>query len=399
MTHLKFRGATPEVLNESTILIIEDSRVQRMMLRQAFENLGFKNIYEAEDGKKGLYKTLEVKPDLVILDINMPVMDGFKYCQYARYNAELKNMTILVQTGLTDLQHKTKIFESGATDFITKPIDLNEIASRSFVNLERALHVKKLETFTARVSQDLESAKKVLESTLPNSDTINSLKSKYKIDLAAEFKSSNEMGGDLWGLEKLNETQLAIYCIDFAGHGLDSAPNAIRAHSILTTHENKPSKPGDFLVWFNKILTDLLPVGNFATMFYGIIDTKEDILSYATASCPSPVLLYKNSFPAKLLSGAGYPLGATKDATFETESVPFKTGDTLILYSDALLEVEMKNGEILGEDRLVDSFEIFTTQEKFDSKKSLENFLQNFYNEYGNNLKDDLTINVYHRML
>jgi sigma-B regulation protein RsbU (phosphoserine phosphatase) len=398
MAKLTFKGTTKEILNESNILIIEDDRIQSMMLRQMFENFGFKNIYEADDGQKGWDKTIEIEPDLVILDINMPIMNGFEYCKTVRSHTSLKDITILVQTGLKDLEDKAKIFESGATDYITKPVDFHEVASRSFIHLERALHIKKLESFSTRVRQELQSAKQVLELTLPSIDVIESLRDKYHIDLAAEFKSSNEMGGDLWGLEKLNNHQIAIYCLDFSGHGMDSALNAIRAHSIISTKKDKSLDPSRVLFWLNNVLVGLLPVGNFATMFYGVIDTKKDTLTYATASSTSPVMLYNNSFPPTVLRHEGFPLGAVKNATYETNSIPFKPGDTLILYSDALLEAECNNGELLGEDKLVEMFKVFTNQKNYTSRKSLDVLLKNFYKAHGQDLNDDLTVNVYHRM-
>src|SRR4051812_29083982 len=99
-SHLK--KIKQEVLEQSIILVIDDDNFQRMFLTHLFENWGFKNIIEAEDGKIGWEKTLEVKPDLVLLDINMPNMNGFDYCKTARSHPDHKDTTIFIQTGFTN---------------------------------------------------------------------------------------------------------------------------------------------------------------------------------------------------------------------------------------------------------------------------------------------------------
>lgn len=393
-----FKYNNPEMLSESKILIIEDDRAQRMMIRQMYENLGFKHIHEATNGKDGWEKTIELDPDLVLLDIEMPVMNGFEYCKTARNNPEYNNMVILVQTGLTGLGDKAKIFESGANDYVTKPVDFQELASRSFIHIQSVLNIKKMQEFSNRINHDLQSAKEVLELILPKQQSIEQLKEKYKIDLASEFKSSHEMGGDFWGFDEISKTKLAIYCLDFSGHGIDSSLNAIRLHSILKTKETKSHNPAKLMEWLNNMLTQLLPLGSFATMFYGIIDTKSDTLTYATAACPSPVIFYKSSNLPTVLSGVGYPLGATKNATFTNQKVTFKSGDTLILYSDAITEAEVPGEEMFGEERFIKMLKDISEHKYFDSKEYLNIFLNNFYGIYGNNLKDDMTINIYRRM-
>jgi len=382
----------------SKILIIEDDRMQRLFLKAIFEKMGFCHIQEAVNGEEGWEKTLDLDPDLVILDVNMPVMDGIEYCKKARAHKDYNDMTILVQTGISDYKEKAKVFDAGATDYVIKPVDPNEISARSMIHLRNSHNLKELSEFNERVKIEMASAKSLIEDSLPKENTIKKLKKEYNIDLAASFESSNELGGDFWGCYPISDSQVAIYTIDISGHGLDSALNALRIHSLLLASERILS-PGDFLVWLNNKLEGLFPVGLYSTMFFGIIDVNKDTLTYATSATPSPIIFRKNKETHEEISGKGYPLGVLKNATFATEEIPFAAGDTLILYSDAITEALDKKGNIFGINNFVEIIKKgrSKTGKTFSSKKLLGCVLQSFHAECGNKLADDLTLNIYHR--
>jgi sigma-B regulation protein RsbU (phosphoserine phosphatase) len=387
-----------ELLKRSKILIVEDDRILRMLLRNILEDSGFYNIEEATDGKEGWEKTLKIDPDLVILDINMPIMDGFEYCKIARKHPEHKDTIILVQTGITDLEAKAKIFEEGATDYITKPHDFHEIAARTEIHLKNALNLKELNAFNKRVKEELKSATSLIEAALPNEFAIKSISEDYKIDLAAKFESTQEMGGDFWGFIPIDKSNLAVYSIDVSGHGIDSTLSALRIHTLLHANASNFKTPGEVLEWTNNKLAGLFPVGQFATAFYGIINTKKNILEYATAACPSPIIMGSKGGDTNFISGKGFPLGAVKDADFKTLEASFKPSDTLILYSDAITEAINKDGELYGEKRFLELLQkTFAKQKDFSSDEALKETLKHFHSECGEKLTDDLTVNFYYR--
>lgn len=386
-----------KLLEESKILIVDDSRLERSMIRQIFTNYGFQHVFEAENGKEAWEKTLELSPDLVVLDINMPVMDGFSYIKKTRQHKVYKNLTILVQTGVADKQEKTKIFEAGATDFIEKNIDANEMFARSFIHLEKAHYIKELEKYNKRVKKDLDTAKRLIEMYLPSDDAVSEILKHYHVEVAAEFRSCNEMGGDFWGFDRIDESSFSLYCIDVSGHGIDSAFNALRLHTILHASTHRPSNPGEVLTWIDKKLSMLLPRGHFSTMFYGVIDIKQNILSYATSATPSPIIIYHDATEPQTISGKGFPLGINSQEAFETYQVPFNAGDTLVLYSDALIEAVTKSGDVFGEGRLLDVVQDFSKNDDFSSEQALDSVLKEFYEQCGEALADDLTVNIYHR--
>ena len=388
------------LLHNSRILIIEDDRSQRLLLRQIFEGLGFVNVEEAENGQEGWNKTQSYDPDLVILDMTMPVMDGFAYCKAARGHPEFKDITILVQTGLTDLHNKAAIFEVGATDYVTKPVDSKEVAARSLVHLNHSYNLRELKTFNERVKNELVAARNLIEVSLPDERSISKIKNRFNIEIAAEFESTQEMGGDFWGFEPINQNQLAVYAIDVSGHGIDSALSALRIHTLIHANADQFDKPGDILEWLNKKLVKLFPVGQFSTMFYGVIDIEKNELSYSVASTTAPLILSKEKAPPRVISGNGFPLGAFEDAKFVTESIEFGAEDTLVLYSDAVIEANCSAGEMFGEQRFNAMLEeIFYSNKGKSCDYILNEALKVLHKECGKKFDDDLTINLYRRVV
>lgn len=397
---------TEELLNidyhitkNSKILIIEDDRTHSFFLRKIFEDLGFDNIEEAQNGKEGLDKTIELLPDLVILDLKMPVMDGFEYCKAVGKHPQCKDVTILAQTGDDEIENKNNIFEVGASDYVTKPIDIKEISARSFVHLRNSYNIKQLILYNERVKEELESARNLIELSLPDDRMINKIKSGYNIDIAAKFESAREIGGDFWGMIPLSENELAIYSLDVSGHGVDSALSALRIQTLLDSNVDQFDNPDEVMKWLNDKLIKLFPVFQFATMFYGVIDFNNNELNYSTSSTTSPIIFKNNCSEYKIIDGKGFPLGVTQNADFKCKKIEFDKNDILVLYSDALIEAVMENGEGFGTKRLIDLLnKSFKRGAGKDMSVALNFVLNEFHSQCGSLLEDDLTVNFYKRI-
>lgn len=112
------------------VLLIDDDPTQRLLARDALESHGFL-VEEAADGPEGIVKTLVSKPDLIILDIVMPVLDGFTVCDELRHHKTARSIPILIVTGLDDPQSIERGFQLGATDYISKPVNWQALPVRA----------------------------------------------------------------------------------------------------------------------------------------------------------------------------------------------------------------------------------------------------------------------------
>ena len=103
------------------ILVVDDDPTQRLLCREALEQRGYR-VEEAEDGESGLAAARSVRPDLILLDVMMPGMDGYAVCREIRADPDLHRTPIVIVTALEDLGAIETGFTAGASDFIGKPI-------------------------------------------------------------------------------------------------------------------------------------------------------------------------------------------------------------------------------------------------------------------------------------
>lgn len=124
---------TPDQFAGARVLIIEDEGTQRLLTRDCLEDAGFR-VEEACDGKDGLEKIKALQPDIVLLDVMMPGMDGFEVCEQIRSDPVIHHTPVIIVTGREDIEDIKKGFSAGASDFLTKPLNWNLLPNRiSFV--------------------------------------------------------------------------------------------------------------------------------------------------------------------------------------------------------------------------------------------------------------------------
>lgn len=321
------------------ILLVDDSSTFRKMITAQLNADGFHNILAVADGVQGLEAVREWRPELIISDLIMPNMDGFEFCRAVRAEEGSADIPILVETGMGDTESRAAVFDAGATDLILKPINFRELLGRVRVHVERGRLIDHLSEFQRRMEQELVQARSMQESLLPSSEEVERLSSRYPLSLQSYYQASSGLGGDIWGAIPISDTRLLVYNADFSGHGVGAALNTFRLHSFIMSGNGPVDDPAAWLDHLNQFLCETLPVGQFLTMFAGVMDFGAERLDYA-AACAPPVLLRNpvNGEKFAPIDCSGLPLGMTRSATFDNRSVAFNKGSALFLYSDALIE-------------------------------------------------------------
>jgi len=108
------------------ILIVEDNEQNRVLIRQIFTHHGYE-VMEAHDGPTGLAMACAHVPDLILLDIQMPVMNGFMVIRELRNTPELKKVKVIAVTSFAMKGDREKALEAGFDDYVTKPIDTRKL--------------------------------------------------------------------------------------------------------------------------------------------------------------------------------------------------------------------------------------------------------------------------------
>jgi sigma-B regulation protein RsbU (phosphoserine phosphatase) len=324
-------------LDELRVLVVDDCHQSRLVAASVLRQQGVRQIFFATDGQEALTAALEHTPDLILLDLIMPNMDGYACCRALRQLPGFTETPIIVQTGVEDTAGLTEAFAAGATDFVRKPIHANELISRTQVHLERLALMKILNAQQRQLQQELQAARAMQEMMLPDATLQRGLAELYGIDLAVHHQPCQSLSGDLWSAQPLGLREVAFWQIDFSGHGMLATMNGFRFHALTQARLTPASDPGSYLSELNTALHELLPRHCFATMFYGVLDVEAGRLRFSTAAHTTPLILRADGSLLPL-EGQSFPLGALKESTYRTEEVPFTCGDTLFLYSDGLME-------------------------------------------------------------
>ncbi len=348
----------PSISQESLsgcILIVDDVDLNRLLISSYLSKGGFENLHFAVDGIDALEKIEQLNPDLVILDLIMPNMDGFEVCRTLRKQAIYQDLPILVQTAMSEPEERVQAFEAGATDLVSKPLSPMELISRTRIHLENRLLLRDLKSYQSRLTRDLEVAREMQKALMPAQNFLDHVENDLNVRILYQYESSDELGGDFWGARDMEDGRLFFYIVDFAGHGVSAALNTFRLHSIIDQAETIPS-PEIYLSDLNKLLYRLLPTEQYATMLCGFIDVAAGTIVYSSAASTAPMIGRPGSGEVRLLDPAGYPLGAMEQATFERREVPFAPGDLMFLYSDVLTETPGRDDRSLEEEGLLELF-------------------------------------------
>lgn len=372
----------------STILIVDDNEFNIVLLEQILSREGFRRIEVARDGHEALKKTRMMHPDLVVLDLLMPNMSGIEYCRAVRADKACEHMPILVQTIVDEKEALIEAYKAGVSDFITKPVHKEELVARCKVHLERQLLIKKLTGYHSRVHKDLELARGMQMALVPGEEDVKRLTERYGVELASHFTPSDELGGDIWGFRELDDHRFLLFSVDFSGHGIASAINTFRLNILL---HSLPYQEGieKQVAYLNLRLREMLATGQYATMFYALMDVKARRMEYVLAGAPPP--FFCSAAAVEHLEGKGVPMGVSDDPGYRVYERSFAPGDSLTVYSDALTEMQGDEGKWFDAQQAL--AQLARRKGGLTPGKAVDGLLRRFREHCGGaEVKDDLTL-------
>ena len=311
--------------------------VHRMTLGDAIEALGSDTVF-----------------DVVLLDLSLP--DSFGLETVTRVLEAAPRLPIVIMTGNDDPQFAAKALESGAQDYLVKTDDPSGTVSRAIryaitrktAELERQDMAERIAAHQRILMQEVAAARGMQFDLLPRAERLTEALMRLDLEIEAYFEPSSGIGGDLWGCMVSGENRFCCYAFDFSGHGIGAALNVFRLHALIAEHWSPNLDPANLLEVLGRSLNGLLRRGQFATMFFGIIDFAANELTWSAAGVPPPVMVSQGK--ASFLDSRGVPLGLLANPKYVNHKIAFKSGDSLVLYSDAITDAEVE-GQSFGQDR------------------------------------------------
>lgn len=192
----EIQSLTAADMFRSNIVVADDEAVNRLLIGKYLSSAGFTNVHMAENGAEALELIEQVNADVLVLDIVMPVMDGFEVLETLRSeNSKWQSLPILVETALDAPEERNQVFEAGATDLVTKPLNGKELVSRVKIHLENRMLMGQLQDFHERISADLARAQTMQLGLLPSETDIETITADHGIHIASAFHPCEELGG------------------------------------------------------------------------------------------------------------------------------------------------------------------------------------------------------------
>ena len=306
----------------ASILVVDDTPANLQVLAGMLKDRGYK-VRPVPSGKLALLAARRDPPDLILLDINMPEMNGYEVCEHLKADDTLKGIPVIFISALTEQLDKVKAFAIGGVDYITKPFQMEELHARVETHLKlRRLQIELEETnarlakANGRMSRDLKAAAKIQETFLPRE-----VPRVPGTDFAWIYQPCDELAGDGLNVIPLGDGKVGLYILDVSGHGVASALLSVTLSRLLSP----PSEPSSILIRDGDVrdrfditppaevaarLNRLFPFDSateqFATMVYGILNAATGEFRYVSAGHPGPVHLPSGADPV-ILESHGVP--------------------------------------------------------------------------------------------
>ena len=323
---------------KANILIVDDARLNREIFKLALLQDGYR-FYEAADGKQAVEMVERHQIDLILLDLMMPVMDGFQFLEWRQSKPAFMAIPVIVHSALDDFQSLKKALTMGSYDYVTKPLPDQELKVILPLKVKNAVTYRQafltLSARNERLEKELELAGIYQRSLLPLDPRLAG------VTVSTLYRPYIGVAGDFFDIIPV-EGGVAVIIADVSGHGLLSAMVSSQLKLLFARYMNQTRSPGLTLSLLNKDLMGITRAEDFVTAFCALLDLENSTLRYATAGHPEQLYHSQDRGEVVRISGDGLFLGMFDESELfeqpEEMTLPTKPGDRLLVFTDGVVE-------------------------------------------------------------
>ena len=331
------------------ILIVDDEEDNVDALKATL-GTGYK-ISVSLDGEGALKQVESDPPDLILLDVSMPGIDGYETCRRLKNDPETKDIPIIFVTGKSEPQDLVKGFQVGGVDYIAKPFNREEVLARVQTHLQLKFLSAQREKYAAELERKhrelLEYASLVQKGFLPECPPWHP-----DFEFAGMTAPATFVGGDFYDFIPLGKNQLAILVGDVSGKGVTAALFMAKLVSDFRQICQKNPNPEWVMTTVNDILCERAKLGMFATVIYALLDFDKKTLQVANAG-HYPILFCDGEGEViERAKAGGVPLGVLTDAKFPQEEISLAANELGLIVTDGAIEPINGKKEPFGRTRL-----------------------------------------------
>ena len=328
-------------------LIVDDELTNRLILRSLLKKQGY-NTLEAENGQQAVELFHLHSPDMVFMDVMMPVMDGYEATRIIKKNAGNHFIPVIFLTAMTDEDSLQACIDAGGDDFLVKPYEKFLLQSKIQAMERIASLNQKLRGMYSLIHREQEIAESVFNNALQKGYIVNP-------NIRSVIRPAGTFSGDMILSEYSPTRDIHFFIGDFTGHGLSAALGAMPVSEVFRAMTAKGFAPEEILNGINKKLRQFLPVG----MFLGamLVRISHDLEQVTIFNAGMPELLVidgKTNHIKHHVRSNSLPLGVIDhiEAREIAQTLPLFENDKLVLYSDGLTEAWSETDEEFGQERL-----------------------------------------------
>ncbi len=390
------------------VLVVDDVQKNLQVVGTTLMDEGYE-ISMANHGEKALKLLEKITPDLILLDVMMPDINGYQVCERIKQNGQLKNIPIIFLTAKTELDDIVNGFKLGAVDYVTKPFKKEELLVRIKTHLEvkfsRELieqNAREIEEYNTRLKainseleesnrqiqellsllrSELDKASEYVQSLLPKPINKGSLQTDWM------FVPSAELSGDSFGYHWIDEDNFAIYLLDVCGHGIGSALLSVSALNVIkfqTLPDCDFRIPEQVMNSLNKSFQMIDHNDSYFTIWYGVYNRQSGILKHCSAGHHEAVLVKENGEKALLLHN-NVLIGLDPDTEYFSEEYELQSPARLFIFTDGAFEISHDGDKMWTKEEFIDLLASMPS----DSEDELSRILSHVRAMHGSESLDD----------
>jgi sigma-B regulation protein RsbU (phosphoserine phosphatase) len=333
-------------LSDCRVLIVDDVKANVDVLVQALT--GEYKLSVALGGQQAMDAVMRSAPDLILLDIVMPDLDGYEVCRRLRESEATRELPIMFLSSLEDVKDKARGFEVGGNDYLTKPFEVLEVKARVRSLLKAKSYA---DAVKAAAERDLRIAREIQTGLLP-ADVPGQIKG-TGLDVFAVLEPAHQVGGDLFEVLRLAPDRVLVAVGDVSGKGIPAALFMAVAMTLLRSMARQGYALEEILRRMNDELLEQNPRGMFVTLQCMVFDLAAKTVTCASAGHHAAVRVLPGQTPGMVFTSSGRVLGILPSGNVSSETIPLEAGATIVLYTDGVSEAFDPNQDLFGEDRLL----------------------------------------------
>jgi sigma-B regulation protein RsbU (phosphoserine phosphatase) len=353
----------------SSVLVVDDIAENRDLLARRLKRMGIGLVEEAENGREALAAIERRTFDLVLLDIMMPIMNGYEVLEHLKQSHSIRDLPVIVISALNEIDPVVRCIELGAEDFVFKPFNPTLLRARVMATLEKKSLRDATHRELRRKQIELNEARTLQLALKPPS--LRQSVGEYMIHIDSILEPAKEVGGDLVDYFNVGEGLLVLILGDVSDKGAGAALMMARTHALFRSLATRPDAHAIFSApeQAANIVNTALAEGNlscmFVTLLVATIDFETKRLHYVRAGHIPPYLHHADGSSERLSTDCGMPLGILEKAVYKSATVDLARGDRFLIITDGVTEASDAAGRLFGDDKVEDLFTGYQERDSF----------------------------------